>query len=81
MLTKAINLGVLALAFAKPIQILLKGTDIPNQLVFHASAGMARLDGIAGRFDKDAAMQFYGPMLAAILLKKAISMVRKTARV
>ncbi len=81
LLTKAINIGVLALAFAKPIDILLKGVDVPNQLVFHASAGLARLDGVAGRFNKDAAAQFYGPMVAAIILKKAISMVRRTARV
>ncbi len=74
LLTKAINIGILGLAFSRPIQLALAGEI--ESLKFEATAGM-----VEGRFDKEAALRFYGPMGAAILLKKAISMVRKTARV
>ncbi len=74
LLTKAINIGVLALAFSRPIKLILEGNT--DALVDEATVGMRR-----GTFNKDFAMKFYGPMLAAIVLKKAISMVRKTARV
>ncbi len=77
MITKAINAGVLLLAFSRPIQHLLAGGAV-DVLVNEASLGLA---GTGGKFDKDAAIRFYGPMLAAIVLKKAISMVRRTARV
>lgn len=82
LLTKAINVGVLALAFAKPIEILIGGGNISqkaNNIVLHATAGVAGEGG--GGFDMGMATSFYGPMVAAIVLKKAISMVRRTARV
>ncbi len=75
MLTKAINVGILLLAFSKPISMALKGAT-GEQFVENATAGLSR-----GKFNKAKAMEFYGPMLAAILLKKAVSMVRKTVRV
>ena len=77
MLTKAINIGVLLLGFSRPIQLALAGNT--NAIVFEASAGLAGAGG--GRFDKDAAIRFYGPVVAAILMKKAISMLRRTAHV
>ena len=79
LVTKGINIGVLLLAFSRPLQILLSGASAQaktDRLVAGASAGFA-----TGKFDQPAATAFYGPMLAAIILKKAISMVRKTARV
>ncbi len=75
LLTKVINAGILLLAFSRPIQMVLakaKTEDIVNE----ATMGFSQ-----GSFRQDWAMQFYGPMLAAIILKKAISMVRKTARI
>ncbi len=80
LLTKAINAGVLLLAFSRPIQHLLAGGAV-NVLVNEASMGLATSTGRGGKFDKEAAIRFYGPMVAAIILKKAISMVRRTARV
>ncbi len=76
LLTKGINLGVLLLAFSRPIQLLLAGGDIGAKFAFEASMGLT-----GGSFNKNIAIKFYGPMLAAIILKKSISMVRKTAHV
>ncbi len=79
LLTKVINAGVLLLAFARPIQILIESGfsgQSGKRIADEASAGL-----MTGTFNKQWAMQFYGPMLAAIILKKAISMVRKTARI
>lgn len=77
LLTKGINIGVLLLAFSRPIQLLLAGNrNIGEQLAFEASAGLT-----GGSFNQSTAIKFYGPMVAAIILKKAISMVRRTARV
>ncbi len=76
LVTKAINVGVLALAFATPIRMILAGAKLED------IAGMATGDLSKGAtFNKDLVIQFYGPMLAAIVLKKAISMVRKTVRI
>ncbi len=80
-ITKVINIGTLLLAFSRPIQLFLtaagRGTqETLDEIGFEASMGMTR-----GSFDKDAAIRFYGPMLGAIILKKAVSMVRRTARV
>ena len=78
LLTKAINWGILGLAFARPVQLALKGEF--NTIQFEATGGLVNPGG-AGFFDKNAIARFYGPMVAAIVLKKAISMVRRTARV
>lgn len=78
LLTKAINWGVLLFAFGRPIQLLLAGgPNVARDLAFEASGGLAT----GASFNKDAVLRFYGPMVAAIVLKKAISMVRRTARV
>ncbi len=76
LLTKAINVGILAMAFWPAIDFaILRGR--PQDLVDLYSAGLAT----RGAFNKDLALQAYGPILAAIILKKAVSMVRKVARV
>ncbi len=76
LLTKVINIGVLLLAAARPIQLFTEGGDYLGKMAWEASMGLS-----TGKFRKDVAIKFYGPMLGAIILKKAISMVRKTARV
>ena len=78
LITKGINLGILLLAFSRPLQLAASGgvQNLGKQLAFEATAGMSE-----GRFDKSALLRFYGPMLGAIILKKAISMVRRTAHV
>ncbi len=75
LLTKAINVGILALAFSRPIELALLGrfNDIATEATGGITAGTA--------FNKDLVIRFYGPMLGAFVLKKAISMIRKTARV
>ena len=75
LLTKGINIGILALAFSRPIQMILGGSAIEN-IATEATAGLTK-----GGFNKQFALRFYGPMVAAIVLKKAISMVRRTAHV
>ncbi len=81
LLTKAINVGVLLLAFSRPIQLLTTaGPDAARRIVIEATAGLVKPGG-QGKFDQNVALGFYGPMVAAIALKKAISMVRRTARV
>ncbi len=75
MLTKGINIGILALAFSPAIDLIMKG-----QAGNLADLYSARLSQ-GGPFNKDLAVRAYGPILAAIILKKAISMVRKVARV
>ena len=74
LITKAINVGILALAFQPAIAELLAGRTQFIAKIY--SAGLSE-----GTFDKALAVRAYGPMLAAIILKKAISMVRKTARI
>ncbi len=76
LLTRAINIGVLLLAFSRPLELLTGGGDIRAKMVFESTAGLS-----GGKFRQDIAMKFYGPMAAAIILKKAISTVRRTARV
>lgn len=81
LLTKAINWGVLLLAFARPIQLAMVGDF--RGIIRGATGGLvnpAQASGM-GAFNQSEAVTFYGPMLAAIVLKKAISMVRRTARV
>ncbi len=74
MLTKGINIGILLLAFSWFIRKIIAGQT--DRIVEGATAGLS-----TGSFSKDTAMKVYGPMLAAIVLKKAISMVRRQARV
>ncbi len=78
LLTKVINIGVLALAFSPALQNILAGK--PDQLLRGYSAGLVGPGG-TGTFSKETALAWYGPIVAAIVLKKAISMVRKTVRV
>ncbi len=81
MITKAINIGVLLLAFSTPIKQLLEGRT--TDLIRGASLGFIdpAFANQGGAFNKAAALEFYGPMGAALLLKKAISMIRRSARV
>ncbi len=76
LITKTINVGILALAFSPAINLVLGGGNVGKALASAYSAGMTD-----GSFNRDLAMQTYGPIVAAIILKKAISMVRRTARV
>ncbi len=78
LLTKGINIGVLALAFWPAIQRLMAGQA--GQLIGLYTGGLVRVGG-GSSFNKDLLLEAYGPMIAAIVLKKAISMVRRTARV
>ncbi len=79
LLTKGINIGIMLLAFSRPLFLLLErgGPGIGKDIVTEATAGMVG----GGGFNKDLALAFYGPMVAAIVLKKAISMVRRTVRI
>ena len=78
-MTKAINVGVLLLAFSAPLRILLGPGSARTKSILISSGASAGFS--QGSFNQAAAIEFYGPMLAAIVLKKAVSMVRKTARV
>ena len=76
LLTKAINLLTLGIALS-PILTNLGGTiSNPQRLVDLYSAGLSR-----GSFNKELAIRAYGPLLAAILFRKGVSMVRKVAHV
>ncbi len=74
LITKAINIGVLLLGISRPLELALAGNT--RQILVEASAGL-----VSGGFDRNAALRFYGPFGAAIILKKAISMLRRTTRV
>ena len=76
LLTKAINVGILLLAFSRPLE-LLAGRHF--QAIGEEAIGKSGALGRPG--DIPILTRFYGPMVAAIVLKKAISMVRRTARV
>ncbi len=81
-MTKAINAGLLLLAFSRPIQLFMeRGAAAAPILLEEATGRLVRSGGGAGKFEMASALQLYGPMLAAIVLKKAVSMVRKTIRV
>ncbi len=75
LLTKAINIGVLALAFA-PVLSRLTNPERLKELPALYTGGL-----IEGKFNKAWLMEAYGSIIGAILLKKAISMVRKSARI
>lgn len=75
-MTKAINALTLVIAFS-PILSNISGTiSNPQRLVDLYSAGLS-----SGKFNKDLAIRAYGPLLAAILFRKGVSMVRKVAHV
>lgn len=78
MLTKGINYGILGLAMSRIIHLYLTNdADFATKvLIREASFNMSE-----GKFDTGSGMRLYGPMAAAIALKKFISYVRRTARV
>ena len=78
LLTKAINVGVLLLAFSRPLEILIGPGELGQKT--KRIAGEAAFN-LPGPFNLDIGLRMYGPMVGAIVLKKVISMVRKTARV
>ena len=77
LLTKVINVGVLLIAFSRPLQIF---ASSPANLMAAARQVAREATGDNGK-NFNLAVGFYSPMIGAIVLKKAISMVRKTARV
>ncbi len=82
LLTKAINIGVLALAFSPALKNIMDGKW--GELARGYSGGLVKnpQSGFGdGEFDQATVLSWYGPILAAVVLKKAISLVRKTARV
>ncbi len=78
MLTKAINYAVLGIAFSPAIRLAMAGNF--TQIIDDYSLGFSKGDMNPANI-KARAVRTYGPIVGAILLKKAISMVRKTARV
>ncbi len=77
LITKGINALALFIGFSPAISEIMSGGDVGTKLVNLYSAGMAT----RGVFVKDLAIRAYGPILAAILFKKGVSMLRKTARI
>lgn len=80
--TKGINVGILALAFSPAIKHALEGNW--GAIIRDYSGGTAgnpQTGWEGGAFNKDMAMAAYLPIVMAIILKKAISAVRRTARV
>jgi len=80
LLTKGINVGILAIAFSGVLRRLFTqgfSTAALQRIAADATGDLS----IGGKFNQQVALQFYGPMLGAIVLKKVISMVRRTARV
>ena len=74
LLTKGINALVLYIGLSPLINKLVAGKT--GDIVKIYSAGLSE-----GSFRQDWAMEAYGPLVAAIIMKKAISMLRRTARV
>ena len=79
LVTKAINIGVLALAFSRVIDLFLKTSPATAASVLTKEATFGLSGG--GGFNLNQGLQLYGPMIGAVVLKKVISMVRRTARV
>ncbi len=78
LMTKAINVGVLLLAFSRPLQVIMSTSDLgfaAKVIAREASFGMTE----HGKFKLSEGMNIYGPMVGALILKKVISMVRKSA--
>ncbi len=76
MITKALNAATILIAASPIIFNLQASIDRPERLVDLYSAGLNK-----GSFSKDLALRAYGPILAAILFRKGMSMVRKVAHV
>lgn len=81
LITKLINGGLLALALARPIELLLFTTATwktkINFLLRESTFGLGTGEG----FDLGKGARMYGPMGAAFILKKAISWLRRSMRV
>ncbi len=75
LLTKGINIALLGLAFSRFIRHATTGGSMEGFLDL-ATAGIA-----TGGFSQAKALDAYGPMLAAIVLKKVVSHLRRTMRV
>lgn len=63
LINKAINLGLLWVALARPLQVALIA---PQELAVRASMGLTQ-----GRFDKGLALDFYGGMIGALVAFEA----------
>ena len=74
-MNRAANLGLLLFAFSRPISMLLGGASIPF-IVDEATAGFAG----QGRFRKDFAIRFYGPVAAAFVLFEVKKMAMRKFR-
>lgn len=76
LLTKAINWLTIGIALSPILTAIPQTISNPQRLVDLYSAGLSK-----GSFNKDFALRAYGPLLAAILFRKGVSMVRKVAHV
>ncbi len=80
MITKAINILTLAIAFSPIINEFRAGRLFASQgfenLAEIYSAGMSK-----GTFREDLLVLGYGPIVGALAFRKLVSMVRKSARV
>ncbi len=75
LITKGLNILTLAIGISPLIQHFMGGGKLKG-VVDGYSAGLT-----SGSFSQSRAIQWYGPMLAAILFRKAVSMLRKSAKV
>ncbi len=78
MVSRVINLALLALVFARPLQILFDGGNVAgklDRLLTGATAGFNK-----GGLDKGAALQFYGPVAAGFILFEVKKMAMKKFR-
>ena len=73
-----INIFTLILAFFRPIQILAAN---PHMAGLGYVADEASMGLLSGKFNKDYALRFYGPMAGALLFKSVASEVSKRAKV
>ena len=73
-----INIFTLILAFFRPIQILAAN---PHMAGLGFVADEASMGLLSGKFNKDYALRFYGPMAGALLFKSVSSEIAKRARV
>lgn len=76
LITKVINGVTLYIALSPILGALPATMANPGRLVDLYSAGLNK-----GSFNKELAIRAYGPILAAILFRKGVSLVRKTAHV
>ncbi len=80
LITKAINVGVLLLGASPAIRIALANTGNIDEMTRQLQLAYTGI-GRDGTFDAKRLAEGYVPIIAAIALKKGISMLRKTARV